>query len=392
MAACKAYIPRLLGKEGRMYVRKYVGYNHNAVLDRIKEELGPDAVILYSSYKKPPSLLSFLMKSRYEIIAGNGFNEGLPAWQAGGSSRNGKEPVRDNSVELREIRDQLKTLTKCVRNTAAFRRGDAYEYLRQFFSAEISQLYAERLPDNCLSAENGVSSAPDSVQSNGLGGASAAKGLLDYVAGRIKTSEGITFKSGAPTRVAIVGPTGVGKTTTIAKLMSIYTYKRKRVSVLTNDNYRIAAYEQLKRICELVGTEIKQVVTPDDVSREAASFGESDLIFMDTAGRGQSDSKKIMELVRIVRAFNPDEVHLVISCNTDPATMKQIAEKFEPCGVTHMIVTKIDESAMPGNIMDVVEHRPFRLSFLAKGQKIPQDIEIADSERLASIILRKEAV
>lgn len=247
-----------------------------------------------------------------------------------------------------------------------------YNSFKQYFSSDIAGLYAEKFD------------LEDEKESFSK--------VFDHVTSRIRCSDGIEFANGEPTRVALVGPTGVGKTTTIAKLMSVYTYKGKKVSVLSNDNYRIAAYEQLKRICDLVGTEMRKVVRPEDIQTELSSLKTSDLILMDTAGRSQQSSSKLTELLKILEAFNPHEIHLVVSATTESSTIYNVIENFKGCRFTKVILTKMDETVKPGNLMDIFESSEVDLSFITKGQKIPQDIEIADSERVASLMLKREVV
>jgi flagellar biosynthesis protein FlhF len=209
----------------------------------------------------------------------------------------------------------------------------------------------------------------------------------------VKCADGISLQEGKCVRVAFIGPTGVGKTTTIAKLVSIYATKYgKEVGVITNDTYRIAATEQIKRVAQIVGVPVRICRDSREIEAAAAEFANRDLVLIDTAGRSQKNSRHLAELQHVLAAVKPDETHLVVSMTTHPETMLDVIQNFSTCAFDRIVLTKMDEAVKVGLVLDVMSRIQKELSFITTGQEIPRDIEIADSGRLASLILGEEAV
>jgi flagellar biosynthesis protein FlhF len=213
-----------------------------------------------------------------------------------------------------------------------------------------------------------------------------------FIKDMIRCTDGIALKPGRCTRVAFIGPTGVGKTTTIAKLVSIYAHRGREVAVITNDTYRIAAAEQIKRVAQLVGVPIRVCQRPQEIEQALKEFSNRDLVLVDTAGRSQKNASKLDDLKEVLAATKPDETHLVVSMTTQAETVVDVAERFAPCGFDRLVVTKLDEAIKLGVVLDVLSRVQTELSFVTTGQEIPRDIEVADSARLASLILGEETL
>lgn len=201
----------------------------------------------------------------------------------------------------------------------------------------------------------------------------------------------ISVTPGGRRLVALVGPTGVGKTTTIAKLAANYRLKEKRrVGLITVDTYRIAAVEQLRTYAEIIDLPMQVVSTPREMRQAVRQMGELDLILMDTAGRSPRDEVKIRELKAFLSEAGADEVHLVLGAVASGRTLEQIAERFAAVGTTALVLTKLDEATTLGNVLPVLRSSKLPLSYLTNGQNVPDDIETADAHRLARLILAME--
>jgi flagellar biosynthesis protein FlhF len=188
--------------------------------------------------------------------------------------------------------------------------------------------------------------------------------------------------------VALVGPTGVGKTTTIAKLAANYRLREKRrVGLITVDTYRIAAVEQLRTYADIIDLPMHVVSTPREMRDTVERMSHLDLILLDTAGRSPKDEVRLQELKAFLTEAAADEVHLVLSSMTGARTLEQTAEQFATVGATSLILTKLDEVSGPGNVLPVLRSSGLPLSYLTDGQNVPDDIEIADAHRLARLIL-----
>lgn len=191
--------------------------------------------------------------------------------------------------------------------------------------------------------------------------------------------------------VALVGPTGVGKTTTIAKLAANYHLKEKRrVGLITVDTYRVAAVEQLRTFADIIDLPMQVVSTPREMREAVRRMDDLDLILLDTAGRSPKDEVRIQELRAFLTEADADEVHLVLSSVATTRVLEQTAERFAAVGTTALILTKLDEAAGFGNILPLVRACNLPLSYLTNGQNVPDDIEVAEAARIARMILGME--
>ncbi len=183
--------------------------------------------------------------------------------------------------------------------------------------------------------------------------------------------------------VALVGPTGVGKTTTLAKMAAHFRLREKRqVGLITVDTYRIAAVEQLRTYAEIIDLPMEVVATPRDMRAAVNRMAHLDLILIDTAGRSPSDELKIQELKSFLVEAGTHEVHLVLSSVASSTTLERAARQFAPCGVSGLTLTKLDEAGGLGNILPLLRGSRLPLRYLTDGQNVPDDIEPADANRL----------
>ena len=205
----------------------------------------------------------------------------------------------------------------------------------------------------------------------------------------LKTAGPIKCQKGKTKVVALVGPTGVGKTTTLAKLAANSKFAfDKRVSLISADTYRMSAIEHLNTFAGIAHLPLSAVYSPEELKASLSAQQDKDLIFIDTAGRSPKDEKHLLELKRFMVCANPDEIHLVIPANIKNLDLLEVVRRFSVLPVNRIVVSKVDETNTLGTILNIAAEVDTPLSYITNGQTIPDDIELANSQSLARMIMR----
>jgi len=205
--------------------------------------------------------------------------------------------------------------------------------------------------------------------------------VLGWIADSIKLH--VPRSTGRPEMFVLVGPTGVGKTTTIAKLAAMYGIdpygSRKRdIRVLTIDNYRIGARQQIETYCQIMGIPVSFVESAEDMKKQLALAAECDMVFIDTIGKSPRDFRRLGEMNELLSICGPRaRVHLALSATTKTVDVAEIATQFEPFKYEAVVITKLDETTRAGNVISILSDRDKPISFTTNGQRVPQDIERA---------------
>jgi flagellar biosynthesis protein FlhF len=212
--------------------------------------------------------------------------------------------------------------------------------------------------------------------------------VIELLENVVKVSGPIRTEADRCRLVALVGPTGVGKTTTIAKLAANYRLREKRrVGLITVDTYRVAAVEQLRTYADIIDLPMEVVATPREMREAVTRMSHLDLVLMDTAGRSPRDEVKIQELKSMLAEAEPDEVHLVLSSTAGAKSLVGTAEKFAEVGTTAMVLTKLDEAQSLGHLVSLVRECNLPVSYLTDGQNVPDDIQVAERAAMAEMLL-----
>ncbi len=220
----------------------------------------------------------------------------------------------------------------------------------------------------------------------------ACRSLLSArVESEVSIADPIQPTTGRRKVVALVGPTGVGKTTTIAKLAANFRLRDGiRMGLVTVDTYRIAAVEQLRTYAEIIDLPMKVVTSPQEMRRALDELADLDLVLIDTAGRSPRDELKIQELKQMLGEADVDEVHLVMSLTASVRSIKMTCEQFQPVNPTALVLTKLDEAAGMGSLVSVSREVCLPFSYLTTGQDVPEDIEPANPSRIARLVLGQD--
>ena len=192
------------------------------------------------------------------------------------------------------------------------------------------------------------------------------------------------------TKLAVlVGPTGVGKTTTVAKIAANQLmHQRRRVALVTVDVFRIGAVQQLETYARLMGLPFFVATTPEEAKKCAYQAKQvDDLVLVDTIGRSPKHTDQLASLWELVAAMSPDEVLLTLPANGNPADLALAADQFSIFCPTSLIITKLDEATQTGVIVNLVARLSLPVSYITTGQNVPEDLEVPTPERLAEWVL-----
>ena len=203
--------------------------------------------------------------------------------------------------------------------------------------------------------------------------------------------EVISLSKKKPKVVFFIGPTGVGKTTTIAKIASKFKVEQeKKVALLTADTYRIAAAEQLRTYANILDTPLAIVYSPEDIGKEIARFEDYDLVLVDTAGFSHKNDAQREDMKRLLQSLPEQyerQVYLVLSSTTKYKDLLEITDIYQEFCRFHLIFTKLDETGAYGNILNIKLHTGAALSYVTTGQNVPDDIEVVDTQKLVKQLL-----
>ncbi|MCS7237421.1 MAG: flagellar biosynthesis protein FlhF [Thermoguttaceae bacterium] len=397
-----------------MEIRTYRAATMQEAMEIIRRELGPDAAILHAREVRRSRLFGLLPGTReIEVTASCGVRVPYklapePVYQpprtvsAAPSAVKAPE-ARTEAVAApnsdpfgprwsREIAGKIIDLHGMVRELCQRSRGgqagELPESLFRMFTDLIEADVPEELAREYVERVRQSTSGPDLLDPKLL-----RAHLCRLVEEGLSTTGPIAVEPGRRRLVALVGPTGVGKTTTIAKLAAHYRLRERRnVGLITVDTYRIAAVEQLRTYAEIIDLPMHVVATPREMRETVRRLEHLDLILMDTAGRSPRDEIKLQELKAFLTEARADEVHLVLSAVAAPKTLQLTAEQFANVGTTALILTKLDEANTLGHLLPLLRTCRLPLSYLTTGQNVPEDIEVAEISRLARLLLGWESV
>jgi flagellar biosynthesis protein FlhF len=404
-------------------------------LTQVKSAMGGDAVILHTRTFQTRYWLGLRRREVVEITAGKGFNiergrrqqraakpveprpaNGLAAYSRHAASsssssspapgrirpdnfdlppRNALEgsraimetPAASNAVLLGLTTDMnsLKVMVKDLVATARSAKApqvpeELFDYYMQLIENQVAEELAHEI----------IHTIQKNVRPEQYGNAEIMREkIAEQLEKLLPTTGPITrTRTKGPHVVALIGPTGVGKTTTIAKLAANLKLREKhRVGLITLDTYRIAAVDQLKRYADIIGSPLRVVANAEDLTEAMLGMQDCDFILIDTAGRSPNDTMKLNELKSLLAIAEPDEVHLVLSTTASEQCIQLAVSRFGDVRVDKIIFTKLDEAAHVGVVLNVVRKVNKSLSYVTTGQDVPDDIEVGRGRRLAQLIL-----
>jgi flagellar biosynthesis GTPase FlhF len=228
--------------------------------------------------------------------------------------------------------------------------------------------------------------------------AAVQNAVIEQLARRLRTTGTLPVveiqSDGRPLTLALIGPTGVGKTTTIAKLAAHYRLRQgKRVGLVTADTYRIAAVEQLRVYADIIRLPLKVAMTPEELAEACRTLAnDADVILIDTAGRSPTDAVRLAELDSFLRAARPHQTHLVLSAVLGEQSLARSLGRFQAMHPTHILLSKLDESASLAPVFNLLGGRRIPVGCVTTGQEVPDHMAPADARALAATLVAGEGI
>lgn len=373
-------------------------------LDLVKRRLGRDAVILHTRNVQRGRWWSMGRRSLVEITAATD----VPASPPGPRVRTrpavgGGEPIAQVKLPerprertggpvfaggdpglLNEIGELRKLVQDLVRESRRTRMptlpADLVELYTRLIQNDVAQDLAAQLVEQLRpEIESGALAASED----------ARRRLAAFIESMLPVAGPIQLDGAArPNIIALIGPTGVGKTTTVAKLAANFSLREgRKVGLVTIDTYRIAAVEQLRTYAQIINVPLEVVMTPSQLRGALQSMSDRDVVLLDTAGRSQHDQIKLNELKCFLDEAKPHEVHLVLAGTCSERVLTDTMQRFAPIGVNRVIFTKLDEAIGFGAILSCLHKANAKLSYITTGQDVPDDIEVGRAGRVAELII-----
>ena len=375
-----------------MKIKKYLVKDVREAMRMIKEELGDDAIILNTKKVKKGGFLGIGAKTYFEVTAV------VEDEKREEKKRTPTPPKREDIYKLQEILMRNRYQNPAPQPSVSSNLEEEINRIKDMISELKGMVFAGKneIPPGVRTVASGMrkQGIDEEIVSKVVEYLRITYGdvdpssrefkakLAEYLVPFVKTEE--VDLSG---KIVFVGPTGVGKTTTLAKLAAKLKLElKKKVAILTLDTYRIAAADQLKTYASIMDIPIRVAYTPQEAGMALSAMVDYDVILMDTAGRSQKNDLQMGELKLIVDSVKPDRVFLVLSMNYRLVDIKDMIRKFKAVEPTHVILTKLDETSAYGHFVNVPLHSDLPIAFVTNGQRVPEDIFVANSVELARML------
>jgi len=382
----------------------------NEAYQKARERLGPDGVILSIQSIRTASWIPFLGKKMLVIRAGileeeKKFEQKttdpelekkqVEVFKALLEHKRSMKDIKQNKTSQEKLVEQIKDEIDIKGNTGTAFNAGSGTYANGQPAEPCSNKAEELIPpeleimlENDMEEENAKQLLEEyrSLETNDLS-------FQEWLS--IKTADYCFIPGGdlissalGGNRIMLVGATGVGKTTTIAKIAAIAVQQGRKTALFTSDNYRVSAVEQIRTFARVLNLPLEVVNAGSELPERLNKYSSDTLILMDTAGHGFTEKDRITQIIDIHNNFHPDQVHMAISATARTRDMLNSIETLKKVlPVSRLILTKVDETLCPGSLLSIPMKTGIRLSFVTTGQNVPRDIGYADAGLLAQYIL-----
>lgn len=385
-----------------MRLKTYIVNSVTEAIPMIKKDLGTDALILNTKKVKTGGFLGFFKTEKLEVIAAvetkapektKAKVEAKPKQKQPAKTAKSqqatvipfqqREAVEKNDVMAEELMSEIKGIKQFMLQVMEEDRlpvalkGLNKQLMEQGISKEIqSELYAKLITE----LEQDPKMSEREIHSF------ARKEIIELIA-----SHQPAPVDKNPEIICFIGPTGVGKTTTIAKIAADFMLREdKKVGLITSDTYRIAAVEQLKTYAGILNIPIEVVESASELTHAMEVLSDCDIVLMDTAGRNYQQKQYIEELEALLSDKNKVQINLVLSLTSKYEDMKKIVDNFQTIVMDELLLTKMDETSSSGAILNLIHHYSIPIRYIANGQSVPDDIFTVTPELIADFVLGED--
>lgn len=371
-----------------MQVKRYEAQSTKEAIEKIKADLGPDAIILSSKKLNGRLEVVAARDDNFEILkeseVGKGAEEGLDTFSIIRSDVNELKSIimdfkkeRGVHAELTELKETMSALFDVL---GVQRNGRVSSHLSKVYYHLISVgVTKERACVLIKKLKNDDSTAePENYYH-----------ALNAAGDMIKRSIASSYRDAGKKRISVfIGPAGEGKTTTLAKLAARCLFEEKlKVGVITMDTYRIGAAEQLKTYADIMDIPMEIASGKKEFKRALNRFANRDIILVDTPGKSRGDEKYLLKLKECLETDISLETNLVLSMTSSRESMMDAATRFGIVGYSSIIFTKLDDSRKSGAIYNIIDHTGKPVFYVADGQNVPRDLKKMDPAKLAGLIV-----
>lgn len=409
-----------------MIIKKFTGKTEAEATEAAKKELGSTLVIMNVREVKKKGLFAFLLPKQIEVTAA--LEEEAPARPQYGSilrtaadkeirteqqnllaknsteniekkldslqtllesQLNNRQSEKEESAKTQDVTDAEEKENKTQDMAAAEKKEEEKnpeqdKFIRLLYNKMLDNEMDEKYVNSILEDASKTKKADlpfDYLLAN----------IYQKMVLKFGKSEGITPSEEGPRIVLFIGPTGVGKTTTIAKLAGRYCVEeKKKVALLTADTYRIAAAEQLRTYANILETPFRIIYTPEELQAAVDDYWDCDYIFIDTAGRSHQNTDQLEKMKEMVAALKRPEsyqVFLVLSATTKYRDLQKIADCYGKIADFELIFTKLDETEAVGNLLNMKLYTDAPIAYVTCGQNVPDDMEAFNPQKTVKQIL-----
>ncbi|MGV8146365.1 MAG: flagellar biosynthesis protein FlhF [Alkaliphilus sp.] len=385
-----------------MKVKRFYASDNYEAMAQVRTELGPDAIILHQRKVKAKGVLGFLKKPSIEVVAA--IEEFASRKNVPTNSKKALNTFSRNSLKVEKNVNVVSTNKKNSNSEVSHQ----IEELKNMLTVVVNKTKKDSLPDVIKDCDNlEVISLYNRLMEQGIDNELIEKMLfafgtvnrenlsqeeeytifVDKLKGFLEDVVKVDSHKILPRIIFFVGPTGVGKTTTIAKLAAKYSLEEgQSVGLISADTYRIAAVEQLKTYSDILNIPLEIIYNSSEIDKAIERLSQNDIIIVDTAGRNHKNTKQITELDSLLNKINEKEVYLTLSTTSSKNDLKEIINAYSFIENYKVVLTKIDEATIYGSILNIATYTEKQLSYITTGQSVPDDIETVTIDKIIALL------